>query len=555
MSFTASQSGVSNGSASMTSIRATPGRRRNSWDAITPSSTMDRLASGQALGAIDGSPAGLGPALRLDLPPRTPSADDSSPLIQSRRRMVLGGPAAEAAAASNMQPGLLDGSPRPSPSSGGALGGFGASEREGKVLPSYTVKDDGLVRITPDTMACLLQGQYDDQIAGYTVVDCRFPYEFQGGAVKGAVNLSCPQEVLSHLLTPGEGMHATQPLPARQTSMVTGKKHVLIFHCEFSAKRGPTLARALRAADRDRAKVQDYPACHFPELYILAGGYSAFFHIHPGHCYPQAYVPMDDPRFIQQRDAHMDLFRRNIPGPGLRGKQLRPMPQASEGSDGSPLAPQLRPRRGMHARAASSIAPLASRGAFGLAASMARPGLATVDSPGPDESPLGDSPLGRSPLLLRPRAPQGTDTSPLAPQTHRRSLAFRPLAMPPPAPSAMPGSMPTAMPSAVPSAIGPSMPPSMPPAPAQEPTEISLGGAMPDHYARRSSRGFAHPALETALDLPRSLGTGSGGRSSLRGRSRPPTCVPQASQGGTLSPPFGQRPRRLLRTGTAPSLR
>lgn len=535
MSFTASQSGMST-SGSITSLRATPARRRNSWDVISPSSTMERLGGGQpSLGTINGSPAGLGPALRLDLPPRTPSADDSSPLIHSRRRLVLGGAAAaaeaETAAAASSGANQHEGSPRPSPSPGGALGGFGASEKEGKILPSHTVKDDGLVRITPDTMASLLSGEFDDKIAGYTVIDCRFPYEHSGGAVKGAVNLPSPQAVLTHLLTPDQGLHANQPLPTRQTSMSNGKKHVLVFHCEFSAKRGPTLALALRAADR--AKTLDYPACHFPELYILEGGYCSFFAAHPQHCFPQAYVQMDDPRFANQCAAQLDLFRRNLSRPGLRGKQLRPAPMPADGQqDGSPLAPQLRPRRGLHARAASSIAPLASRGAFGLAASMARPRL-SPGSPGIEESP-GDSPLGGSPLqLLRPaNAPGGTDASPSAPQTHRRQLApftARPLALSP---------------------LG---------APREREREQVDGMPM-----RRSSRGFAHPALEPALDINR---MGSGRPRSTRGNALmqpPPIAGGQLTQeletndtmGDThnmFGPPF-QRPRRLLRTGTAPTV-
>lgn len=539
MSFTASQSGMSI-SGSITSSRATPARRRNSWDAISPSSTMERLGGGQpSLGTINGSPAGLGPALRLDLPPRTPSADDSSPLIHSRRRLVLGGAAAaaedEAAAAAAASSGVYqhDGSPRPSPSPGGALGGFGASEKEGKILPSHTVKDDGLVRITPDTMASLLVGEFDDKIAGYTVIDCRFPYEHSGGAVKGAVNLSSPQAVLTHLLTPDQGLHATQPLPTRQTSTSKGKKHVLVFHCEFSAKRGPTLALALRAADR--AKTLDYPACHFPELYILEGGYSSFFAAHPGHCFPKAYVQMDDSRFANQCAAQLDLFRRNLSRPGLRGKQLRPAAMPTDGQqDGSPLAPQLRPRRGLHARAASSIAPLASRGAFGLAASMARPRL-SPDSPGIEDSP-GDSPLGGSPLqLLRPtNAPGATDASPLAPQTHRRQVApftARPLALSP---------------------LGA----------AREREREQAQVIMP---VRRSSRGFAHPALEPAVDINR---IGGGRTRSTRGNAlvQPPlvaagqvtlepetTNDPMDNPHTMLGSPF-QRPRRLLRTGTAPTV-
>ena len=55
------------------------------------------------------------------------------------------------------------------------------------------------------------------------------------------------------------------------------KRHVLIFHCEFSSERGPKMYRFLRSQDRELNKNQ-YPALLFPEVYLLHGGYMAFFH-------------------------------------------------------------------------------------------------------------------------------------------------------------------------------------------------------------------------------------------------------------------------------------
>ena len=53
------------------------------------------------------------------------------------------------------------------------------------------------------------------------------------------------------------------------------KNHVLIFHCEFSSKRGPKL-------------------CRFFEIYLLEGGYCQFYSLHTDLCLPQAYKPMLD---------------------------------------------------------------------------------------------------------------------------------------------------------------------------------------------------------------------------------------------------------------------
>jgi rhodanese-related sulfurtransferase len=54
------------------------------------------------------------------------------------------------------------------------------------------------------------------------------------------------------------------------------KRVIVIFHCEFSSERGPSLLRFLR--NKDRALNEDvYPNLHYPELYLLEGGYKSFY--------------------------------------------------------------------------------------------------------------------------------------------------------------------------------------------------------------------------------------------------------------------------------------
>ncbi|XP_050818299.1 M-phase inducer phosphatase 3 isoform X2 [Gopherus flavomarginatus] len=67
------------------------------------------------------------------------------------------------------------------------------------------------------------------------------------------------------------------------------KRIVLVFHCEFSSERGPKMCRYLRAEDR---AMNEYPALHYPELYILKGGYKEFFPEYMELCEPQDYCPM-----------------------------------------------------------------------------------------------------------------------------------------------------------------------------------------------------------------------------------------------------------------------
>ena len=67
------------------------------------------------------------------------------------------------------------------------------------------------------------------------MIDCRFEYEYNGGHVPGAVNINTTQGVEDFLLTRA----TSKPKPC--TSADPSKKTVLVFHCEFSAKRAPTL--------------------------------------------------------------------------------------------------------------------------------------------------------------------------------------------------------------------------------------------------------------------------------------------------------------------------
>jgi hypothetical protein len=47
----------------------------------------------------------------------------------------------------------------------------------------------------------------------------------------------------------------------------------IIFHCEFSQKRGPAQYRTLRELDR-YLHIDVYPKLIYSEIYILEGGYS-----------------------------------------------------------------------------------------------------------------------------------------------------------------------------------------------------------------------------------------------------------------------------------------
>ena len=81
----------------------------------------------------------------------------------------------------------------------------------------------------------LLNGKYNEMIATFHIIDCRFDYEYEGGHIKGAANINTTAEIEEFLL----GENAKKPSPS--CSGDTAKKTVVIFHCEFSCKRAPTL--------------------------------------------------------------------------------------------------------------------------------------------------------------------------------------------------------------------------------------------------------------------------------------------------------------------------
>ena len=129
--------------------------------------------------------------------------------------------------------------------------------------------------ISPDTLAHFLTNNHKQ----YLIVDCRFDYEYQGGHIKGALNINDPQQMKDFFLKDKQQIEYLM-------------NTVIIFHCEFSQKRGPEMYAALREIDR-RLNMQWYPQLFYSEIYILEGGYSQFHSLHPQFC-NGGYVRMDD---------------------------------------------------------------------------------------------------------------------------------------------------------------------------------------------------------------------------------------------------------------------
>lgn len=53
-----------------------------------------------------------------------------------------------------------------------------------------------------------------------------------------------------------------------------------------------------------------YPKIHYPEVYVLEGGYCQYYKDCGDRCEPQGYVQMDDPHYAQSRREDLDQFRK-----------------------------------------------------------------------------------------------------------------------------------------------------------------------------------------------------------------------------------------------------
>ncbi|CAE1257403.1 CDC25B [Acanthosepion pharaonis] len=149
-------------------------------------------------------------------------------------------------------------------------------------LPTIPGKHKDLKSITPDTMRRVLRGEYNNIIDSCKIIDCRYPYEFKGGHIISGQNDYTKENIMKNFL---------ENPPVLED---TNKRVVLVFHCEFSSERAPKLARFLRNMDRSANK-DCYPSLYYPEIYILDGGYKAFFESGTEMCEPPNYKPMLHP--------------------------------------------------------------------------------------------------------------------------------------------------------------------------------------------------------------------------------------------------------------------
>lgn len=97
-------------------------------------------------------------------------------------------------------------------------------------LPLVGGRHCDLKSIAAGTLRMLIQGEFAEHVSSFKVIDCRYPYEFAGGHIIGAVNLYTNELLLEELVK-----------NAKIEVSNDQKRNILVFHCEFSSVRGPKL--------------------------------------------------------------------------------------------------------------------------------------------------------------------------------------------------------------------------------------------------------------------------------------------------------------------------
>ena len=97
----------------------------------------------------------------------------------------------------------------------------------------------------------------------------------------------------------------------RSGEALAGAQRVaVVFHCEFSSCRAPTLYRLFRQAQEHIC--EGHPGLVYPELYLLEGGYSEYVVQYPDDCDPRGgYTLMKDKEFASENSQCECRMRRS----------------------------------------------------------------------------------------------------------------------------------------------------------------------------------------------------------------------------------------------------
>ena len=145
-------------------------------------------------------------------------------------------------------------------------------------LQSPSSSTDPFKKITSYQLETFLTDPSSHPFDQIIILDARFDYEFRGGRIQGARNITSRAAMI--------GIY----------QRYLHQNVCIIFHCEFSQNRGPTLMRMFREHDRTQ-NFKNYPYLDYPNIFLLQGGYRKFYNDFPDLCVG-GYVQMRDTKFI-----------------------------------------------------------------------------------------------------------------------------------------------------------------------------------------------------------------------------------------------------------------
>lgn len=179
-----------------------------------------------------------------------------------------------------------------------------------KFLPTCkNYRNPGLSTIAPQTLLDLM-----NQNLNYVIIDCRYDYEYHGGHIKGAIHIDSPEALETLFITHRQFLYnkSILDLIKQNPSLLNSPSElynalqmdntepcapIVVFHCEFSQKRGPRGLRMLREIDQT-LNANTWPNVFYPEVYILDGGYRNFRGQFPAACCPEnGYIRMIDEEY------------------------------------------------------------------------------------------------------------------------------------------------------------------------------------------------------------------------------------------------------------------
>lgn len=100
-------------------------------------------------------------------------------------------------------------------------------------LPFTDGKHSDLKSISAHIMAQLIRDEFSESVASFQIIDCRYPYEYDGGHIHGAQNIYTQEQIIAELVD------SKTDTPKSDADEL--KRNIIVLHCEFSSERGPKL--------------------------------------------------------------------------------------------------------------------------------------------------------------------------------------------------------------------------------------------------------------------------------------------------------------------------